>query len=314
MTETVTTSAPDPAAAGERIELLLEASAAAGPVARERAEELVRTVVELYGAGLERIMELAYESGALDDELLHALAGDELVSSLLLIHGLHPYGVQDRVERALDEVRPYLGSHGGDVQLLEVTDDGVVRLQLLGSCDGCASSSVTLDLAVDAAIRAAAPEVAEIYVEEGPKEAVGAGVIPVSDLTSRLRVTTQPESAEPLGGVTWLAAAHLEELRVGALQRVTLAGSDVLLCRLTSGVYAYRDTCPGCSSDFDGAGLERSPATPGSAVLTCRKCGAHYDIRRAGADIDDPKRHLDPVPLLERDGVVEIALRTPVPA
>jgi len=145
----------DPVACGERIELLLEASAAAGPVARERAEELVRLVVELYGAGLERVLELVHEAGALDDDLAEALAGDELVSSLLVVHGLHPYAVRERVERALEGVRPYLGSHGGDVRLLEVTDDGVVRLQLLGSCDGCASSSATLELAVDGAIRAA---------------------------------------------------------------------------------------------------------------------------------------------------------------
>jgi hypothetical protein len=111
----VSTSSPDPAATGERIERLLEASAAAGPIARERAEELVRLVVELYGAGLERVLELAYDAGALDDDLLASLAGDELVSSLLLVHGLHPYGVEERVQRALDDVRPYLGSHGGDV-------------------------------------------------------------------------------------------------------------------------------------------------------------------------------------------------------
>jgi nitrite reductase/ring-hydroxylating ferredoxin subunit len=79
-------------------------------------------------------------------------------------------------------------------------------------------------------------------------------------------------------------------------------------------VYAYRDVCSGCGSSFAGAGLQRAPATPGSAVLTCRGCGAHFDIRRAGADIENPERHLEPVPLLERDGVVEVAVRTPVPA
>jgi len=303
-------SAPslDPSASGERIELLLEASAAAGPIARERAEELVRLVVELYGSGLERLMELAHDAGALDDDLLAALAGDELVSSLLLVHGLHPYGVEERVQRALDDVRPYLGSHGGDVRLLEVTDEGVVRLQLLGSCDGCASSSVTLELAVDGAVRAAAPEVVRIDVEESQPEAAASGVIPVEQLTSRLRMNEQG------GGVTWAAAARLDELAVGALHRVTVAGLDVLLCRLLSGVYAYRDVCAGCGASFEGAGLQRAPASPGSAVLTCRGCGAHYDIRRAGADVEEPARHLEPVPLLERDGAVEVAVRAPVPA
>ncbi len=133
-------------------------------MARERAEELVRLVADLYGAGLERLLDLMHEHGRLDDETLDAVAGDELSSGLLLVHGLHPYDVATRVEHALQSVRPYLGSHGGDVELLEVADD-VVRLRLLGSCDGCASSSVTLKLAVEGAIEAAAPEITAIEVE-----------------------------------------------------------------------------------------------------------------------------------------------------
>jgi Fe-S cluster biogenesis protein NfuA/nitrite reductase/ring-hydroxylating ferredoxin subunit len=306
----VSTPAIDPTSCGERIELLLEASAAAGPVARERAEELVRLVVELYGAGLERVMELAYDNDALTDELLEAMAGDQLVSSLLLVHGLHPYGVEERVERALDDVRPYLGSHGGDVRLLQVTDEGVVRLEMLGSCDGCASSSVTLELAVDGAIRAAAPEIVAIEVDSGEaaNKSSSGTVIAIDQLTSRIRAN------EPRGEVSWKSAATIDELAVGALHRTTVAGLDVLLCRLQSGVYAYRDACAGCGASFEGAGLQRAPSAPGSAVLTCRACGAHYDIRRAGTDVEDPARHLDPVPLLERDGVVEVALRSPVPA
>ncbi len=302
------TAPPDPAAVGERIEQLLEASAAAGPIARERSEELVRLVVELYGAGLERVLDLAFEAGALGDDLLAALAGDELVSSLLLVHGLHPFGVEDRVQGALDGVRPYLGSHGGDVRLLGVTEDGVVLLELLGSCDGCASSAVTLELAVEDAIHAAAPEIVRIEVAETPKTAVS-GVIPVESLTSRLRPRTEDA---PTGGVTWTAAARVDDLVVGGLHRTRVGELDLLLCRLLSGVYAYRDMCAGCGAGFEGARLERSPAAPGSAVLTCRSCGAHFDVRRAGADVEDTGRHLEPLPLLEHEGVVEVAVRTPV--
>ncbi len=300
------TAVPDPEAVGERIEALLEASAVGGPVARERAEELLRLVVDLYGAGLERVLELAHEQGALTDDLLAALAGDSLVSGLLLVHGLHPYGAADRVQRALDDVRPYLGSHGGDVRLVEVTDDGVVRLELLGSCDGCASSAVTLELAVEDAVRAAAPEIVRIEVQE--KSAATPGMIPVESLTARLR------AAEPAGGVHWAAAATLDELAVGGLLRVEVDGSGLVLCRLLSGVYAYRDACAACGASLADAGMARAPATPGSAVLTCRACGAHFDVRKAGADLDQPDRHLDPVPLLERDGAVEVAVRAPVPA
>ncbi|MEJ7743784.1 MAG: NifU family protein [Nocardioidaceae bacterium] len=156
---------PDLRAAGDRIQTLLDASAAGGAVARERAEELVRILADLYGAGLERVLDILHDLGRLDDDVLAALADDDLVSSLLVVHGLHPYDVVTRVEQALESVRPYLGTHGGDVELLSVSDDGVVRLRLLGSCDGCPSSSVTLTLAVEGAVEAAAPEVTSIEVE-----------------------------------------------------------------------------------------------------------------------------------------------------
>ena len=144
---------------GERIEGLLGALATHGPVAQQRAEDLVALVTNLYGAGLERLLQVLSDSGRLDQQTLDALADDELVAGLLLVHGLHPYAVETRVARALDSVRPYLGSHGGDVELLGVDTDGVVRLRMLGSCDGCPSSSVTLQLAVEDAIQAAAPEI-----------------------------------------------------------------------------------------------------------------------------------------------------------
>ena len=157
---------PDLSQTGSRIDALLDALGAGGPVARQRAEELVGLVTDLYGAGLERVLDVLHRTGRLDDDLLGALAADDLVSSLLLVHGLHPLSVEDRIEQALAEVRPYLGSHGGDVELLEVTEAGGVRLRLLGSCDGCPSSSVTLQLAVQGAIEAAAPEVTGIEVED----------------------------------------------------------------------------------------------------------------------------------------------------
>src|SRR4051812_49684686 len=93
---------PDPRATGERIEVLLEAAAAGGAVARERAEELVRLVADLYGAGLERLLEIAFNCGRLDDELLDRLAADDLVAGLLAVHGPHPYHVGTRGARALD--------------------------------------------------------------------------------------------------------------------------------------------------------------------------------------------------------------------
>jgi Fe-S cluster biogenesis protein NfuA/nitrite reductase/ring-hydroxylating ferredoxin subunit len=298
----------DPAASGRRIEQLLEASAAAGPAARERAEELVRLVVDLYGAGLERLLDIAYECGALTEDLLAALAADDLVSSLLLVHGLHPYPVEERVEQALRDVRPYLGSHGGDVRLLEVTGDGVVRLALLGSCDGCPSSSVTLSLAVDGAVRAAAPEVVRIDVEEGVADGSTAGtVIPVGSLTARLRAEAPPG--------TWADVAAVSALPVGSLEPARAAGLAIVLCRLGDTVYAYLDACPSCGAALVGARVERAlGSSVGTAVLACARCHEHFDVTHAGAGVEQPAHHLEPLPLLVRDGRVEVAVPSAVPA
>ncbi len=150
---------------GERIEqALIELEQCADPRTLNLAEELLRLVSELYGAGLERVLEIVQERAP---ELLDELTSDELVASLLLVQGLHPDSIETRVQAALASVRPFLGRHGGDVELLALDDElGAVKLRLLGSCDGCPSSAATLQGAVEVAILEKAPEVTRIVVEE----------------------------------------------------------------------------------------------------------------------------------------------------
>lgn len=295
---------------GERIEQIVDASAAGGPMAKDRAEELVRVVVDLYGSGLERILEITYDAGALDDALLEQLADDGLVASLLLVHGLHPYDIVERVERALDKVRPYMGSHGGDVDLVGVDTDGVVTLQMKGSCDGCPSSAVTLELAVETAIMEAAPEITKIEVVEATAAPATPNLIPVSALSARLR---QDEAATAASsGASWETLPDLSELAVGALLHTPAAGTAVVITRIGTDYYAYRDQCPACESTFAGAAVER--ALGGAHVITCPKCRSHYDVRAAGRGLDDASRHLLPLPILKRDGEFQVAVSVAVPA
>jgi Fe-S cluster biogenesis protein NfuA len=163
--ESATAPAGDLRSVGDRIEALLaELRAINEPRARETAEELVRSLLELYGGGLARMMEIVYDSAA-GGELFDRFAADDVVASLLLLHDLHPEDTESRILRALDGVRPYLGSHGGDVRFLGIDGDGAVHLRLEGSCHGCPSSSITMKLAIEKAIGEAAPEVTRIEVE-----------------------------------------------------------------------------------------------------------------------------------------------------
>jgi Fe-S cluster biogenesis protein NfuA/nitrite reductase/ring-hydroxylating ferredoxin subunit len=289
--------------AGDRIQTLLDATAAGGVAARERAEQLVREVVELYGAGLSRI--LAAVGDQADPGILDRLVADDLVASLLLVHGLHPHDVRRRVSDALDQVRPYLGSHGGDVHLLDIVGD-TVQLQFAGSCKSCPSSAVTLELAVEDAIRAAAPEVSSIEVvapEAGT--AKSATVIPAESLLA------QVHSRGPSSGSAWHQLPDLADLVPGEVGGFSVGGVAVLACRVGDQLYAYRDHCPACDGSLAGAALHR-PAAGGDPVLRCPRCHAHFDVVHAGAGLDDltngAQRHLDPIPLLRREGVLSVAV------
>ncbi|MBP1158932.1 Fe-S cluster biogenesis protein NfuA/nitrite reductase/ring-hydroxylating ferredoxin subunit [Rhodococcus sp. PvR099] len=294
-------------AAGDRIETLLEASSAGGTVARERAEQLVREVVDLYGEGLARVVRILgehVEDGA------EWLADDDLVASLLLVHGLHPHDVPTRVCAALDSVRPYLGSHGGDVELMGIEfpgeggpadGGGVVRLELTGSCRSCPSSSVTLELAVEGAVLAAAPEIASIEVVAA-QPGSEPGLIAAESLFSHVHAPPGPAG-------TWCPAPELEQLAPGEVGGFVVGGLPILVCRIGDDLLAYRDRCPSCTHSLAGAVLARRAGhAAGDAVLRCPTCRAHFDVVHAGAGLDDGDVHLEPLPVLVRDGVRSVAV------
>jgi Fe-S cluster biogenesis protein NfuA len=149
----------------ERLDVLLkDVEACADPAARARTREILQTVLELHAAGLERILGHLAAGGEAGAAIRDACAGDELVAALLLLHGLHPLDLETRVLQALDQVRPYLRSHGGNVELIGVSD-GVARLRLVGSCHGCPSSAITMRQTIEEAILGKAPDVIAIEVE-----------------------------------------------------------------------------------------------------------------------------------------------------
>jgi Fe-S cluster biogenesis protein NfuA/nitrite reductase/ring-hydroxylating ferredoxin subunit len=248
------------------------------------ALDAVGGLVEVYGEALGRITE------ALPAETVEALARDELVGHLLLVHDLGPQDLTTRISAALDEVRPYLASHGGGVELVGVVG-ATVRLRLEGHCNGCPSSTATLRMAVEDAIRAAAPEIEHV-------EADGA----VEEPATGLELPMAP--AAPQG--VWSVVGELPELAPGGTLLRQVSGEAVVFVRLDGGgTYAYRPDCPGC-----GRSLETAELVGGE--LVCAGCGQRYDVAAAGRCADDPALHLVPLPLLVSDGRVRIAHREAV--
>jgi len=294
------------------------------------AEELVALLVSLYGDGLSQIVTILAEAGPDSvcehgPAMLSKLAEDPLVEGLLLLHDLHPLGIDARIQRALDEVRPYLGSHAGGVQYLGVTD-GVARLRLEGSCHGCPSSTVTVQLAITSAVRDAAPEVTDVVVEG----------MTTSAEPALLQIGRRPDGHLPAGqtrnqgdqthnqngnAVSWVL---LPDVGPPSSRPVAASagGIPVLLCAVRGTLYAYRDRCAQCGASMAEGSLDRE-------ILRCPGCGSQYNVRLAGKGADgtpvgtgaaatpaggEGGLHLDPLPLLADSQGVRVAVPEAVPA
>jgi Fe-S cluster biogenesis protein NfuA len=155
----------------QRLESLLREAQDSDEPAKSRLQEVARAVLDLHAVGLERLLELLAEMGKAGEQTIDACVRDDLVSGLLLLHGLHPLDTDERVRLALDAVRPYLRSHGGNVELVEVRDE-TVRLRVEGTCHSCPSSAETMRQTVEEAIYAKAPEVTAVEVETSTQEAL----------------------------------------------------------------------------------------------------------------------------------------------
>jgi Fe-S cluster biogenesis protein NfuA len=150
-----------------RIEALIQEVARFSDLhARTTTEELVQALLDMYGEGLARILELTAQGEAQGSALIAEFAHDDLVGSLLLLHGLHPVAIETRIAEALDGVRPYLKAHGGSVEFVNI-ENGVAHLRLTGGgCNGCSSSISMLKQALEEAIYNAAPDLDGLQVEE----------------------------------------------------------------------------------------------------------------------------------------------------
>ena len=283
----------------EKIESLIQKSEQlSDPEARATAIALMQALMEFHGAGIERMMEIVADSDTAIGPVFDGFAKDEVVSSLLLLYGQHPLPIEVRVTQALDKVRPYLDSHGGNVELLNISE-GVVRLRMQGSCKSCPSSAMTLKLAIEDAIYAAAPDVVNIEAE-GVQEprASQSGFVQIGNANR--------QNGNGNGNGKTASKDVWEDVNVSSLPHnsvklLEVGGRSLLFCRLGENFYAYGNSCPGCSQTLQGAHLEINN-------LVCPHCRQQFDVIRAGRGLDQPSLHLEPFPLLFEQGHARVAL------
>jgi Fe-S cluster biogenesis protein NfuA/nitrite reductase/ring-hydroxylating ferredoxin subunit len=268
------------------------------PEARDAAGQLVAAILEMHGVGLATIGAVLDQAGPAGEIAKAKLVADPVVASLLLIHDLYPVPLEQRVGEALEEVRPYMESHDGNVELLGV-EDGVVRLRLAGSCDGCPASASTLELAIKEALEKAAPDLAGLEVEGLVEEmSPPSGVdLPVIQNGNGKK---NGHGAAPTNASLWMPL-DAPKPPAGEVSRVEVGGTAIALANVGESLLAFRDRCAACGEPIAAGRLK-------GGVLDCPSCERRFYLPRAGRSMDEERLLLEPVPLLESGGAVTVAV------
>lgn len=255
---------------------------AADEQARTQMLDILEGVDALHRLGLARLVALVSELGGRG--MVDRLLQDTVVSSLLEMYDLPELDERGQVEHGMQEARQYVESRGGKVELLDV-DAGRVRVRLSAPCGSCGSSAAGLASAVEESLRGAYAGFVELIVEEP---------LPVQPQVQPGRL--------PLRRPRWVQVGQLDELEPGELRAVWPEGISILLVRLGSEVYAYRNGCP------PGSPLALQAGSLDGAVLTCPWHGCRYDLR-TGKRVDGTGK-LQVLPVAVHGSAVKVALGT----
>jgi Fe-S cluster biogenesis protein NfuA len=246
------------------------------------AFDMLQAVDRVHREALWRLVAFFQAHG--QGDLLDHAAQDPIIHTLLLLYDLVPSAERTQVEAALDLVRPYMQSHGGEIDVLHV-EDGVVHVRLSGACHGCAGSTITLKRGVETALREGFPgfralEVHEPIAEAIPVVAPGStkGRLDVIPLTPVGRepapspgTASSPSGQAPappayqLRRPVFKAIARVTDVPPGTMHAFDVDGARVLVANVAGEFYAVRNTCPGSMAPLD-LGSFSPPIVPGTMM------------------------------------------------
>jgi Fe-S cluster biogenesis protein NfuA len=175
--------------------LVQEIEAIADPAVRASTTQLVQLIMEFHGTGLDRALEMLANAGGPGMEMIEQLGRDPMVSSLLVLYGLHPDSLETRVTKAVDRLQPKMRKDGALVELLGI-EDGAVRIRVTPGEHACGSTSKALQAAVEDAIYEAAPDIASLSVE-GLEGKPASGFVALNKLAAAGPVNSKVNVAEP---------------------------------------------------------------------------------------------------------------------
>ena len=249
--------APNSPASSRDIERLETIFATWDETPQAAVRRLQARVEELNGEAIRRLIRALKADPAALAAMKNALA-DEVVYAVLRRHGSSSRASNERVETALDAVRPMLASHGGDVELVEVAPPAV-EVRFTGACDGCPASALTFHAGVKKAVQDACPEITEIISGQGARRLRGAACV------SSARSLWATRAAGVRGGL-------LSDIPEGAVRiRRSSAARGVLLSRKAPVVTCFQNACAHLGFPLDDGEIE-------NGIITCPHHGFQYDL------------------------------------
>jgi nitrite reductase/ring-hydroxylating ferredoxin subunit/Fe-S cluster biogenesis protein NfuA len=213
-------------------------------------------IEQLNGEALRRLIRALKTDPAALAAMKNALA-DEIVYAVLRRHDIVKASLNERVEAALDGVRPMLASHGGDVELVKVRPP-LVEVRFIGACDGCPASALTFHAGVKKAVQDACPEISDIVQVKGLAGSEESGVRFVS-----------PFALNDKGD--WISAGLLTEIPEGTVCSATIGGEKVLLWRHGSAVTCFQNACAHLGFPIHDGEID-------NGIITCPHHGFQYDL------------------------------------
>lgn len=160
--------------------LVQEIESIADPAVRAATKNLVQSLMDLHGAALERALNIVAELGEPGTTIIDRLGRDSLVSSILILYGLHPEPFETRVVKGVEKVRPQLHKQGCEVELLSMSD-GAIRLRVETSSHTCGSTTKTLQATLEGAMYDAVPDLTSLVIE-GFEEKPSSGFVALDKL------------------------------------------------------------------------------------------------------------------------------------
>ncbi|WP_322512848.1 NifU family protein [Chloroflexus sp.] len=267
--------------AAARVDAAVAAIAKLEPAAQTAATELKQAIEAFHKLALTTMVRRLKQDPR-GKELLLKLVEDPAVYALFVMHGIVRADPLTRARRVLDGARPYMQSHGGDAELVEVRD-GVAYVRLHGSCNGCSLSAFTLRKHVEEALLREVPEITRLEV--------------VNDQATPaiLRAEANEPPAVEKG---WVRGPAVAAVPPGQMVSFATERGSVLIVNLANRLSAYRNACAHQGRPLDGGMLD-----PDAGTLTCPWHGFCFDVQ-SGECLTAPQAQLEPFPLRVVDGTI----------